>query len=61
MGNNIVTVDAATAQSDWLPAIEPIYADWIADMDSKGRNGQAVIDEARALMSGECKGITSKF
>ena len=61
MGNNIVTIDAATAQSDWLPAIEPIYADWIADMDSKGRNGQAVIDEARALMSGECKGITSKF
>lgn len=61
MGNNIVTVDAATAQSDWLPAIEPIYADWIADMDSKGRNGQAVIDEARALMSGECKSITSKF
>lgn len=61
MGNNIVTVDAATAQSDWLPVVEPIYADWIADMDSNGRNGQAVIDEARALMSGECKGVTSKF
>lgn len=61
MGNNIVTVDAATAASDWLPVIEPIYADWIADMDGKGRNGQAVIDEARALMSGECKGVMSKF
>ncbi|WP_298860931.1 TRAP transporter substrate-binding protein [uncultured Sulfitobacter sp.] len=61
MGNNIVTVDAATAASDWLPVIEPIYADWIADMDSKGRDGQAIIDEARALMSGECKGIMSKF
>lgn len=61
MGNNIVTVDAATAASDWLPAIEPIYADWIADMDGKGRDGQAVIDEARALMSGECKGMMSKF
>ena len=61
MGNNIVTVDAATAASDWLPAVEPIYADWIADMDGKGRDGQAVIDEARALMSGECKGMMSKF
>lgn len=61
MGNNIVTVDAATAASDWFPAIEPIYADWIADMDGKGRDGQAIIDEARALMSGECKGATSNF
>jgi|TARA_B110000879_G_scaffold176812_1_gene230996 TRAP-type C4-dicarboxylate transport system substrate-binding protein len=61
MGNNIITIDAATAATDWLPVVEPIYADWIADMDGKGRDGQAVIDEARALMSGECKGMMSKF
>ncbi len=61
LGNNIITIDAETAASDWLPVIEPIYADWIADMDGKGRDGQAIIDEARALMSGECKGSMSKF
>ena len=61
LGNNIITIDSETAASDWLPVIEPIYADWIADMDGKGRDGQAIIDEARALMSGECKGSMSKF
>ncbi len=61
LGNNIITIDAETAASDWLPVIEPIYADWIADMDGKDRDGQAIIDEARALMSGECKGSMSKF
>ena len=61
LGNNIITIDAETAASDWLPVIEPIYADWIADMDGNCRNGQAIIDEALALMSGECKGSMSKF
>lgn len=29
-------------------------------MVGKGRKGQAIINEARALISGECKGMTSK-
>ena len=29
MRNSIVTFDAATAASDWLSVIAPIYADWI--------------------------------
>lgn len=51
MGNNIITVDAETAKSDWLPVVEPIYASWIAEMAEKGIDGQARIDEARALMA----------
>ncbi|KIN71227.1 TRAP transporter substrate-binding protein [Sulfitobacter guttiformis] len=61
LGNTIVTVDAATAQSDWLPVVEPIVADWVAEMTSNGHDGQSLIDEAKALMSGECKGATSNF
>ena len=49
MGNNIVTLDAAETQV-WKDAAQPIYAEWIADMDGKGIDGQALIDEARALM-----------
>lgn len=61
LGNNIVTIDAATAASDWLPVVQPIYADWIAYMAEQGRDGQAMIDEARSLMSGSCSGATSNF
>jgi TRAP-type C4-dicarboxylate transport system substrate-binding protein len=61
LGNNIITVDAATAQSDWLPVVQPIYAGWIADMAEQGHDGQAMINEARALMSGTCAGATADF
>lgn len=61
LGNEIVTVDAATAQSDWLPVVEPIYAGWIADMAERGKDGQALIDKARGLMSGDCSGITVDY
>lgn len=50
MGNEFITIDAATVESDWMPLVEPIYANWAADMDAKGYDGQALIDEARALM-----------
>ena len=49
-GNNIVTVTEAEAQA-WRDAAQPIYDEWIADMESKGIDGQALIDEARALMA----------
>lgn len=54
LGNNIITIDAATAESEWLPVVEPIYATWIADMAANGRDGQALIDRARELMAGDC-------
>ncbi|SMY06928.1 TRAP transporter substrate-binding protein [Flavimaricola marinus] len=51
LGNNIITIDAATAESDWLPLVQPIYDSWIADMAELGVDGQARIDQARALMA----------
>lgn len=49
-GNNIVTVSGADVDA-WKAAAEPIYTNWIADMESKGIDGQALIDEARALIA----------
>lgn len=57
-GNEIYTVTDTQA---WLDVVEPVYAEWVADMNSKGIDGQALIDQARALMSGECAGANAKF
>ncbi len=57
-GNNIITVSDTSA---WEEIVQPIYADWIADLDGKGIDGQARIDQARALMGGECKGATAEY
>jgi len=48
-GNNIVTVSAEDA-AKWAEVVQPIYATWIADMEKRGLDGQAMIDEAKALM-----------
>ncbi|SFL68582.1 TRAP transporter substrate-binding protein [Shimia aestuarii] len=48
-GNNIITVSEADAQ-EWKTVVQPIYDTWIADMAKRGLDGQAMIDEARALM-----------
>lgn len=58
MGNKIITV---TDTSEWQALVQPIYASWIADVKSKGIDGQALIDEARSLMSGECKGTDARM
>jgi TRAP-type C4-dicarboxylate transport system substrate-binding protein len=50
MGNNIITVSEADA-AEWAKVVEPIYASWIAEVATKGIDGQALIDEARALMA----------
>ncbi|MBN8292029.1 TRAP transporter substrate-binding protein [Rhodobacter sp. NTK016B] len=49
-GNNIVTVSEEDAQ-EWREVVEPLYANWVADMESQGIDGQALIDEARELMA----------
>lgn len=54
-GNNIFTV---TDTAPWIETVQPIYDEWVADLNAKGIDGQARIDQARALMSGECKGAT---
>lgn len=48
-GNNIVTVSGADVE-EWATTVQPIYATWIADMAKRGIDGQARIDEAKALM-----------
>ena len=49
-GNNIITIDADTAASVWKPVVDPIYADWIADVNEKGLDGDALIARARQLI-----------
>ena len=49
-GNNIITVSEADA-AEWAALAQPIYDSWIADMAERGIDGQALIDEARALMA----------
>ncbi|MBS0125250.1 TRAP transporter substrate-binding protein [Thetidibacter halocola] len=50
MGNTIVTVSEEQAK-EWDALVNPIYETWVADMQGKGIDGQALIDEARALMA----------
>ncbi|MBT55493.1 MAG: C4-dicarboxylate ABC transporter [Mameliella sp.] len=50
LGNNIVTVSEDDAR-EWDALVNPIYETWVADMKSKNIDGQALIDEARALMA----------
>ncbi|MBP0484129.1 TRAP transporter substrate-binding protein [Sagittula salina] len=51
LGNDIKTVSQADAEAQWMPVVQPIYESWIADMNAKGIDGQALIDEAKQLMS----------
>ncbi len=50
MGNNIISIPAEEAKK-WEELALPIYDAWVADMQSKGIDGRALIDEARALMA----------
>ena len=49
-GNNIITVSEEEA-AEWEEMSQPVYDAWIADVESQGIDGQALIDEARQLMS----------
>jgi TRAP-type C4-dicarboxylate transport system substrate-binding protein len=49
-GNTIVTISAEDAKA-WEDLAKPVYDAWIADVKGKGIDGQALIDEARALMA----------
>ncbi|MEQ6249133.1 TRAP transporter substrate-binding protein [Sulfitobacter sp. HNIBRBA3233] len=48
-GNAIYTVSGDEVEA-WRAAAQPVYDEWLADMESKGIDGQALIDEARSLM-----------
>ncbi len=51
-GNDIVRLSEEEAQV-WRDAAQPVYDAWVSEMDGKGIDGQALIDEARALMDGQ--------
>ncbi len=57
-GNEIITVSDT---SEWETLVRPIYASWIADLAEKNIDGQQLIDEAQALMQGECRGATGSM
>ena len=48
-GNAIVTLTAEET-AVWRDIAQPIYDQWVADMNGRGIDGQALIDEARMLM-----------
>lgn len=49
-GNTIITVSGDDLQP-WVDAVQPIYQSWVADMEGRGIDGQALIDRARELMA----------
>jgi len=48
-GNNIITLTDEQV-AEWETAVAPVVENWIADMDKKGIDGQALLDEAKALI-----------
>ncbi|MGZ2259192.1 TRAP transporter substrate-binding protein [Roseobacter sp. A03A-229] len=48
-GNNIVTLTEEET-AEWRAVSQPIYDEWVAEMNEKGIDGQALIDEARMLI-----------
>ncbi|MGD9862672.1 MAG: TRAP transporter substrate-binding protein [Pseudodonghicola sp.] len=49
MGNDIITISEADT-AEWRAAAQPVYDEWVADVKTKGLDGQALIDEAQALI-----------
>lgn len=48
-GNKIVILDEAETQR-WREASQPVIDAWIVEMNSKGMDGQALYDDAKALI-----------
>ena len=49
LGNNVITLNAEQT-AEWRELSQPIYDNWLADMAEKGKDGQALIDEATMLI-----------
>lgn len=49
-GNNIMVLNAEES-AVWAEAAQGVYDEWAADMDSKGYDGKALIEEAKALIA----------
>lgn len=54
MGNNIITLsDEEVAK--WREAAQPVYDEWLADMESRGIDGQALLEQAQSLIAEHTK------
>ncbi len=49
-GNEIIELDADQS-AEWAAVAQPVYDNWLADMEGQGIDGQALIDQAKALMA----------
>lgn len=49
LGNRIITISRQEAEG-WKAITDPIYAEWVGEMNAIGKDGQALIDESRVLM-----------
>jgi TRAP-type C4-dicarboxylate transport system substrate-binding protein len=49
-GNTIITLSAAETDN-WIKASAPIYDEWVADLDKRGLNGKALLQDARELLA----------
>ena len=49
-GNTIITLSAVETDA-WIKASAPIYDEWVADMDKRGHNGKALLQDARDLLA----------
>ncbi|SEP72383.1 TRAP transporter substrate-binding protein [Thalassovita taeanensis] len=49
-GNDIVVLDEAEV-ARWKEKAQPVIARWVADMDSKGIDGAALIEQAKGLIA----------
>ena len=41
----------ASELDNWIKATAPLYDEWVADMDKRGANGKALLQEARDLLA----------
>ncbi|RVU38185.1 TRAP transporter substrate-binding protein [Hwanghaeella grinnelliae] len=48
-GNNIIVLDEAETNR-WKEAAAPVVDNWVAEMKDKGIDGQALVDDAQALL-----------
>lgn len=48
-GNNIIVLDGEET-ARWEAKAAPVIEEWVADMNEQGIDGQALLDEARALI-----------
>ena len=48
-GNNIIELSAADVEA-WKTAAQPVIDNWVVEMQGKGVDGQALLDQARALI-----------